>query len=449
MEHVTPTETEGRMPARLSRGHAGRTTLLSLLGALTLALATVSTALADVPKPTVAVNPGFGVAGTSVSLTGNNFPPNDSVTVGYASGSCSSNVTAIAGATGTSDSNGGVTIIFTWPSTDTGKFSICASDSINHSTFSPDQPFNVLPKPSITISSPVYSEQPVTVTGTNFLPTSTSGDSVEILYGAAGSNGCTNSVGTATVKDDGSFSATFKAPHADAVTGITIVAVEPQGSCGQSNPGPILQAQASASISPAPSISVSSSIDSGKSVTVTGQHFLPGGSTVEVDYGLGSGADPCTTKARTVTVAQDGSFSTSFNAPSVSSDTPITVVAVEPTGQCATPRLRAAASATVKAPPKTFPWQYCLIPLLLLLLLLLLLFFLFRRRKQDEPVTIEERDRVFVSPSAAGGAGQGQSGTPAGTALIDRQIIARDRRGREVVIAEEVTTVEEEEEELR
>lgn len=89
-------------------------------------------------------------------------------------------------------------------------------------------------------------------------------------------------------------------------------------------------------------------------------------------------------------------------------------------------------------------WIACCIGALLLLLLLLLLFMVFRRRKQDEPVTIEERDRVVVNPNSPGG-----PGGAGGSAMIDRQIIARDARGKEVVIAEEVTTVEEEEEEIR
>jgi hypothetical protein len=166
---------------------------------------------------------------------------------------------------------------------------------------------------------------------------------------------------------------------------------------------------------------------------------------VEIHYGLGQNADPCTNMATTATVGSDGSFSAKFTAPSVSNDMPITVVAVE--GSCTQPTLRAAAMSTVK--PQSVPppiIEYCLIGLLLLLLLLLLLFLVFRARRRDQPVTIEERDRVVVTPNATGRSG-GQGG-PGGTALIDRQIVARDARGREVVIAEEVTTVEEEEEEL-
>ncbi|HEX9057619.1 MAG TPA: hypothetical protein VF818_08815 [Ktedonobacterales bacterium] len=419
----------------------------SLLIALALALTMASPAFAGgVVNPGISVNPGTGASGTSVTLSGTNFPPGDSVSVGYSTGGCSSGVTAIAGGTGTVDASGNVAIIFNWPDGTMGSYTICATDNTTHSSYKSASPFQALPAPTVTISNPVYSGQQVTVTGSHFLPTGSSGYSVEVLYGSGGSNGCATSTGgPITVAPDGSFTATFSAPHADSNTPITIVAVEPQGTCGQQKPGPVLQAQANASVSPSPAISVTNPVTAGQTITVSGKNFLPAGTIVEVDYGLGKDADACTTHAGTATVGQDGSFSSSFKAPSVSSDTPINIVAVAPQGSCAQPKLHAGATAQIKANPTPFPFlQYCLIGLLFLLLLLLLLFLLFRRNKKEEPVTIEERDRVYVSPNVA--AGGGNPGVPGGTALIDRQIVARDRRGKEVVIAEEVTTVEEEEE---
>jgi hypothetical protein len=79
-----------------------------------------------------------------------------------------------------------------------------------------------------------------------------------------------------------------------------------------------------------------------------------------------------------------------------------------------------------------------LLPLLLLvlvLLLLLLLFLLLRWRDKQQPVTIEERDRVVVNANRQGG------GT--GTAQVERQIVARDARGNVTPIAEEVYTSQE------
>lgn len=448
MENETITDTGTCVARRTMRGRAARIGVLSALIAPALVLALVGTAFADGGgKPSISVNPGQGTTGTSVTVTGDSLPPGDPIVIGYASGSCSGAVTPINGATGTTDSTGSVSVTFTWPASAAGEYVICATDQKTHSTHQSQQSFQVLPQPTITISGPVYSGQSVTVTGAHFLPTgSQNGGSVDVLYGDGGTNGCANSVGTATVNADGSFSFKFNAPNTDTNKTITIVAVQPQGTCGQTNPGPLLQAQANATVSPAATIKVNDPITSGGQATVTGQHFLPAGSIVEVDYGLGKGANECATTAGTATVNPDGSFSVTFKVPSVNSDTPIAVVAVEPQGACAQPQLRAATAATIKAQPTPFPWlQYCLIPLLLLLLLLLLLFLVFRRRKKEEPVTIEERDRVYVSPNAAG---SGRSGAGGGTALIDRQIVARDARGKEVVIAEEVTTVEEEEEEL-
>jgi hypothetical protein len=296
--------------------------------------------------------------------------------------------------------------------------------------------------PSISVSTPVYSGQQVTVTGQHFIPTGSQfGGTVQILYGTGG-NGCSTAATTATVASDGSFTAQVTAPFASSDTTITIVAVEPQGTCGSTNPAPTVQAQTTATVSPAPAIAITRQVNAGQNISVTGQHFLPAGSTVAISYGTGDNADGCSVKSGTATTDQNGAFSYQFKAPNVAKDTPITVLAVAPDGACAQPKLRAAATGTVKAVQTGLPniLQYCIIGLLLLLLLLLLLFLLFRRRKQDEPVTIEERDRVFVPTSAAGGGG------PAGATLIDRQIVARDKKGREVVIAEEVTTVEEEEE---
>lgn len=424
-------------------GGLGLPVRLALVLAPILALAVGGTAFAGGGTYDVTVSPGVGAPGSTITLTGDNFPPGDSVQVGYASGDCSGTITAINGATGTTDNQGGVTVVFTWPPTGPGSYSICVTDTKTHKVGQASGSFTAVQSPSISVSGPVYSGQQVTVTGQHFIPTGQQfGGTVQILFGTGG-NGCANAAATATVGSDGSFTAQITAPFASSDTTITIVAVEPQGTCGSTNPSPTVQAQTTATVSPAPAITITRQVNSGQTISVTGQHFLPAGSTVAISYGTGENADGCSTKSGTATTDQSGSFSYQFKAPNVAKDTPITVLAVMPDGGCAQPTLRAAATGTVKALPAGVPniLQYCIIGLLLLLLLLLLLFLLFRRRKQDEPVTIEERDRVFVPSSGAGG-GNG----PSAATLIDRQIVARDKKGREVVIAEEVTTVEEEEE---
>jgi hypothetical protein len=416
----------------------------ALAGALLLVAMTASAALAGgiVPPPstatpTISISPGSAPAGSSVTVTGTNFKNGSSIVIGYTTGDCTTNVTAISGASTTADSNGNVSVSFTWPATATGAYYICATDSSGTSVKS-DHPIQVVAPPTLTVTAPVYSGQPVTVTGAHFAPSSsTGGGSVDVSYG--GSDGCATAAGTTTVGADGSFSITFNAPHADSDTPITIVAVEPQGTCGKTNPGPNFQAKATATVSPSPSITVSSPLNAGQNATVTGQHFLPAGAGISISYG-DSGGNGCANTLGSTTSGADGSFSFTFKVPNVSADKPVVIAATSPLNSCASPTLKATTSATFKAPKpaSTPPWlEYCLIGLLLLLLLLLLLFLIFRRRKEDEPVTIEERDRV-LTPSSGGGA--------PGAALIDRQIVARDRRGKEYVIAEEVTTVEEEEE---
>jgi hypothetical protein len=440
----TARRTSGRL--MLGRGRLGVLGPLLLAPVLALALAGTALATPIQPPASVAVNPGQGASGASVTLTGNGLAPNDPVQVGYATANCNGTITTISGATGTTDSSGNVTITFPWPSTVAGNYVVCVTDTKTHNKYQAGTPFTALPAPSISISSPVYSGKPITVTGSKFLPSGApGGGTVDVVYGIGSGDPCANLAGTVSVGADGSFSVTFNAPHADTPTQITITAVEPSGTCGKTSPGPTLQAQQTVTVSPAPTIQVTNPMTSGDPATVTGHNFLPVGSMVEIHYGEGQSSDPCANTATTATVGSDGSFSASFKAPSVSNDTPINVVAVE--GNCSQPTLRAAATTTDKAKSVPLPiLEYCLIGLLLLLLLLLLLFLVFRARRRDQPVTIEERDRVVVTPNATGGSG-GRGG-PAGTALIDRQIVARDARGREVVIAEEVTTVEEEEEEL-
>jgi hypothetical protein len=407
------------------------------------ALVAAGTAFASPGNPDVSINPPAGQAGTTITLTGDNFPPGDLIQVGFEQGNCDAAQTIISGASATADAHGDVSITFPWQTSNPGTFAICATDTSTHKLIQSTNTFKAFQAPTLKVTSSVYSGQQFTVTGQGFIPTSDQfGGTVDILYGTA-SNPCANVAGTATVGTDKSFTVQITAPHADTDTPITIIAVEPQHTCGQTNPSPTVQAQTPATVSPAPAITISpQQAQSGGYITVSGQHFLPAGNSVGISYGLGANADGCATTSGMATAGTDGSFSYRFKAPNVAKDTPITVVAVEPAGSCASPQLRAAVTGTVKPVPATPNYlAYCIIGLLILLLLLLLLFLLFRRRKQDEPVTIEERDRVFVPAANAGG-----SGATGGTALIDRQIVARDKRGREVVIAEEVTTVEEEEE---
>jgi hypothetical protein len=416
-------------------------TLRALCGALLLVVMTAGAALATpIPQPTLSINPNSAQAGSSVTVNGTNFKAGDNIVIGYTSGDCSSNVTAIAGASATADANGNITVTFTWPATNTGSYYICATDPSGKSTKS-DHAFQVVAAPTLTVSTPAYSGQPITVTGAHFAPSNgQGGGSVDVSYG--GADGCATSAGTTTVGSDGSFSITFNAPHADSNTPITITAVEPQGTCGKT-PGPAYKAQATANVSPSPAITVSSPLNAGQNATITGQHFLPAGAGITITYG-DSGSDGCGTSLGSATAGADGSFSFNFKVPNVSKDKQVVIAATSPLNACAaSPKLKATTTATFKAmkPPVTPPFlEYCLIGLLLLLLLLLLLFLIFRRRKEDEPVTIEERDRVITPPTGGG---------QPGAAMIDRQIVARDRRGKEYVIAEEVTTVEEEEERFR
>ncbi len=233
----------GVMPSRKRRIRAGIGITAAALVVIA-ALAVPAIVFASGAGPGVSITPDSGSVGTHVSVHGSNFKAGDKIIVGFSSGDCSSGVTNISGAEGTVGGDGTFIIPFVWPSTPKGSYKVCAIDQTNGNTYTSDKPFQVLSTdpPSITISGPVQAGQPVQVTGKNFLP---GGGTVEVLYGADGSNGCTNSQGTADVGSDGSFTFTFNAPFTSSTETIVVTAVEPQGSCGGS---PTLQASANVQV---------------------------------------------------------------------------------------------------------------------------------------------------------------------------------------------------------
>lgn len=259
--------------------------LVALPLALLLALAVTGTALATgIPPsktPTVTFTPGSGPVGIHITFNGADFKPGDNITIGYSSGPCGTGVTTIAGASGTADSTGNISIPFVWPPTDKGDYYICAVDSTNGQTYTSKTPFQVLSKDPATITMPdsVETQAQVTVKGENFLP---AGGTVEVRYGAKGSNGCDTVVGTATVNQDGTFTVTFNAPFTDKDETITVTAVEPQGSCAggftlQAQHDLVVKAKAQVVVSPTPAPTATPS---------AGFPFLPSNPVMAVVYCL-------------------------------------------------------------------------------------------------------------------------------------------------------------------
>ena len=95
--------------------------------------ATLALAGTGIP-PMVSITPGTAPAGASVVVTGTNFKPGSSIVIGYTTGDCTTNVTAITGASATADGSGNVTVTFNWPATDTGTYYICATDPSSDTT---------------------------------------------------------------------------------------------------------------------------------------------------------------------------------------------------------------------------------------------------------------------------------------------------------------------------
>ena len=185
------------------RGVLRLTIALPIVALLVVALA--QTAFASGPgNASVIVTPASGPAGTRVTVTGAHFTPNTPVTVGYSKTDCKAGVIAIDGTDQTTAADGSVTITVTWPSTENGKYVICVTEKGTGKVHQSDTQFEALSASaaSINITQTVRSAGKVTVTGANYLP---GGSSFEVLYGAAGSNGCANSVATGTVNADGTF----------------------------------------------------------------------------------------------------------------------------------------------------------------------------------------------------------------------------------------------------
>ncbi|HET8905795.1 MAG TPA: hypothetical protein VFN11_02390 [Ktedonobacterales bacterium] len=328
--------------------------------------------------------------------------------------------------------------------------------------------------PGVTVTPPQGGQGTlITVGGTRF----PSGDQITIGYGNADCSNVTPISGVGGgVKGDGSFSFSFRWPKTDKGS-FTICATD-------TNSGTTIPSKGTFTVvdTELPAITISGPVAAGQQVTVTGAHFVatqPGASpgTVQILYG-NNGTNGCGTAAGHTTINQDGTFTFSFNAPFVTTDTTFVVTAVVPEGSCGgSPTLQAQANLNVTAGasgqatptpaqatptaaptattapaatatpgaglvwpptwPPSGPWAvvYCLVGLLLLLLLLLLLA---RRRRDDEPVTVQENDSVVVAPN------QGAGGPGSGQAFVQRDIYAVDPRTQQrTPIAEEVTTVEE------
>jgi hypothetical protein len=222
------------LSSRLTHRRGARLALtLPILAVISLLLMpAVAFATGQSGGGTVGVSPAAGPAGTHVIVTGAHFTPNTPVTVGYSKTDCKAAVIAIDGSDQTTGADGSVTITIVWPSTDKGKYFVCVTEKGTGKIHQSDSQFEALSsaQADIDVTPTVKSAGKVTVTGKNYLQ---QGDSTfEVLYGAAGSNGCANSVATGMINPDGTFSTTFNAPFVQNDTTYQVTAVSPAKTCG-------------------------------------------------------------------------------------------------------------------------------------------------------------------------------------------------------------------------
>ena len=134
------TQNTGRDGGSDARGRRARRTLfgslpLAALLALLALLIVPATVTATGAGPGVTVSPPQGGVGTRVTLSGTHFPPGHQITIGYSNGDCSSGVTTISGAGGAVGSDGSFSFSFSWPQTDTGDYTVCATDTNSGTTY--------------------------------------------------------------------------------------------------------------------------------------------------------------------------------------------------------------------------------------------------------------------------------------------------------------------------
>jgi hypothetical protein len=266
-------------------------------GAKTVTAATTSgpaataSATFTVSTPSITLSPTSGHAGSTVTVTGSNYPVSSRIQITF-------NATNVATATATS--TGSFSTTFTVPSSaGAGRATVNATSGTASSTAT----FDVTPMPSIALSP--TSGPPgvqVTVTGSNFPASST----VTIIYD---SSPVTTTPANVTTSSTGTFSAVFAVP-ASATGDHTVNATSGAA-----------KGTATFTVTSPPAITLSpTSGTAGTQVTVTGSNFPPA-STVTIRFNGTS----VTTNPATITSTSTGNFSATFAVPSSATAGPNTV----------------------------------------------------------------------------------------------------------------------------
>jgi hypothetical protein len=273
----------------------------------------------DAPRPfglgpTLIPTPGLGPKGTSVQVVASGFTGAELITTTFAS---SGVVTPTVVVTGNADANGVFTGTFTVPSTSTiGTAQLTASGAIttDFGTF-------VVLAPSVLTVVPNNSDQgvtqPVTVTGSGFLP---SASTVNVTFTAA--NGVTATAVT-TADVTGLITAVVTIPSTAGAGVGTFSAVDNAGNSSTTNY--VVNAVAP----PPPGLVVSPTIGVPlETATLTGTSFAPN-STVTILFAAPGGIG---FQIGTAATDGNGGFSTSVQIPSGARPVTDTITASDPTG---------------------------------------------------------------------------------------------------------------------
>jgi hypothetical protein len=146
----------------------------------------------------ITITPTSGVAGTTVTITGNGFSPSRTITIYYNAALVTTTPTTI-----TTDSTGAFTAIsFTVPAGLAGTYPVEASDGTYGASANFTATIEVTVSPATTEAEPGYVGDEITVSGTGFKPNS----EITITY--------TSETARFTTQSDanGAFSCTFKVP---------------------------------------------------------------------------------------------------------------------------------------------------------------------------------------------------------------------------------------------
>lgn len=293
----------------------------------------------------ITLNPTTATLGSTVTVTGTGFGANETVQASYTANLAAGGSTNQV-ATGTSDSNGNVTISMVVPrAIQAGTYTVTATGSTSHRTATAQLTVQNQAQATVTVSPTTVSPGgTITVSGQGFTPNTT----VTIGLQEPSTGGQTITINsTATTDSSGNFQQSVTVPSNSPTGTATVTASQTQNGATISGSATLTIAASNASIQVSPATA-----SPGDTVTVTGTGFAPGpGNQVTVSVSMIVNGTQQTVSATTDTDSS-GSWSASLTIPSGAQPATYNVTATQATGGAhATTTLQVQGAAVSTATP--------------------------------------------------------------------------------------------------